>query len=120
VRFLRGRRKRQLSTAFVVAAAMVVFFLEWHGAPRVEIEPAVAAQLRSVPPGELYLGEKFEGLPLRSVRPFVYSDCKPGVPKRSPSPCHVVTVDRGAVSGSSVSQVSRARRQLYPVGRDIP
>jgi hypothetical protein len=120
VSFLRGHRKRQLITGFVVAGSLVVFLIEWHGAPRVKIDPAVVAELRSVPAGELYLGEKFEGLPLRTVTPFLYSDCKPGIPKRSPSPCHVVKVDRGEVTGSNAAQVSRARKQLRPVGRDTP
>ncbi len=120
MRYPRGRRKRQLITALVVVAVAGLFYLEWHGAPRVTIEPEVAAQLTHVAPGALYLGLSFEGLPLRTVTPFLYSDCKPGVEKRSPSPCHVIKVDHGVVTGTSPSQVRRARKRLHPVGQDTP
>jgi hypothetical protein len=118
VTILRGHRKRQLVSFLVAGAALTLFYLQWHSAPRVEIEPAVAVELRRASPDALYLGETFEGLPLRTVDPFLYSDCKPGVPKRSPEPCHWVRVTSGRITGSNEGQVSRARQKLRRVGAD--
>ena len=115
---LRGHRKRLLVTVLVAGTALTLFYLQWHAAPRVEIEPAVAAELRRASPDALYLGETFEGLPLRTVDPFLYSDCKPGVPKHSPEPCHWVRVASGRVTGSNEGQVNRARGKLHRVGAD--
>jgi hypothetical protein len=120
VPILRGHRKRQLVTVLVTAAALTLFYLQWHAAPRVKIEPAVAAKLRHARPDALYLGETFEGLPLRTVDPFLYSDCKPGVPKRAPEPCHWIRVAGGHVTGSNDGQVDRAREKLRRVGADTP
>jgi hypothetical protein len=116
VTLLRGRRKRQVVTALLAGGALVLFYVQWHSAPRVAIEPSVAAKLREAPPQALFLGETFEGLPLRTVDPFVYSDCKPGALKTSPMPCHWVRVSSGVVTGSSPAQVRRARKELRPVG----
>jgi hypothetical protein len=120
VPILRGHRNRQVVTALVVAAALGLFYLQWHQAPRVEIEPAVDAKLQRARPGALYLGETFEGLPLRTVDPFLYSDCKPGIPKRAPQPCHWVRVAGGRITGSNDAQVRRARGELRPVVADTP
>ena len=117
---LRGHRKRLLVTALVVIGSLYLFYLQWYAAPRVEIDPAVVAQLRHARPEAQYLGEIFEGLALRTVDPFLYSDCKPGVRKTSPTPCTWVRVDRGAVTGSDSRQVKRARKALRPVGADTP
>jgi len=120
VPILRGHRKRQVVTVLVTAAALGLFYLQWHQAPRVVIEPSVAAKLQRARPNALYLGETFEGLPLRTVDPFLYSDCKPGVPKRSPEPCHWVRVAGDRVTGSNDAQVKRARGHLRRVGADTP
>src|SRR5438445_381278 len=72
-----GQRKRRLVTAAVVVASIGLFALQWSQAPRVTTSPRVEAALAGVR-GELYLGETFEGLPLRTVHPFLYSDCVPG------------------------------------------
>jgi hypothetical protein len=113
--FLRGHRKRQVATALVVAACAGLFTLQWHQAPRVETSPAVIRQLPSAR-GELYLGKTFEGLPLRTVDPFLYSDCEPGKKKQTPVPCEWVKVTDGRVTGANPKQVARARRELRPVG----
>jgi hypothetical protein len=118
VRLLPRSRKRRLVTAGIVAASLALFTWQWAAAPRVEIEPEVAAQLRHVRPDALFLGKTFEGLPLRTVEPFLYSDCKPGVPKTSPMPCHWVRVDAGRVTGSNPAQVKRARTKLRTVAED--
>ncbi len=115
---LRGQRKRQLVTALAVIGSFYLFYLQWHEAPRVEIDPRVAAQLRHTPPQALFLGESFEGLALRSVDPFLYSDCEPGVPKTSPTPCQWLKVDHGTVTGSSEAQARRARRKLRTVASE--
>jgi hypothetical protein len=112
---LRGHRKRKVVTAAVVAAALALFALQWSQAPRVEAGPGVTRQLGAVR-GELYLGKTFEGLPLRTVDPFLYSDCEPGKPKRAPIACVWVKVDNGRITGSSPEQVARAKRKLRPVG----
>jgi len=120
VRLLPRSRKRRIVTAVIVAASLALFTWQWAAAPRVEIEPEVAAQLRQTRPGALFLGETFEGLPLRTVDPFLYSDCKPGVPKTSPMLCHWVRVASGRVTGSNAGQVRRAREKLRTVGSDTP
>jgi hypothetical protein len=120
VRLLPRSRKRRLVTAAIVAACLALFTWQWASAPRVEIDPEVAAQLRQARPDALFLGETFEGLPLRTVEPFLYSDCKPGVPKKAPMPCHWVRVASGRVTGSNAGQVKRARAKLRPVGADTP
>ncbi len=86
---LRGHRKRLLVTALVVIGSLYLFYLQWYAAPRVEIDPAVAAQLRHARPEAQYLGEIFEGLALRTVDPFLYSDCKPGREKDVTDSLHV-------------------------------
>jgi hypothetical protein len=111
---LRGRRKRQVVTALVVAACIGLFTLQWHQAPRVETSPAVLRQLPSAR-GELYLGKNFEGLPLRTVDPFLYSDCEPGKKKQTPVPCDWVKVTDGRVTGADPKQVARARAELRRV-----
>jgi len=120
VRLLPRSRKRRLVTAAILAASLALFTWQWAAAPRVEVEPEVAAQLRQAPRDALFLGETFEGLPLRTVDPFLYSDCKPNVPKTSPMPCHWVRVSRGRVTGSNAGQVKRAREKLRTVGSDTP
>jgi hypothetical protein len=112
--FLRGHRKRQVVTALVVVACAGLFTLQWHQAPRVETSPAVIRELRSAR-GELYLGRTFEGLPLRTVDPFLYSDCEPGKKKTAPIPCEWVKVEDGHVTGSDPKQVARARKHLVTV-----
>jgi hypothetical protein len=112
--FLRGRRKRQVVTALVVAASFGLFTLQWHQAPRVESSPTVIRQLPSAR-GELYLGKTFEGLPLRTVDPFLYSDCEPGKKKTAPVPCKWVRVENGHVTGANPKQVERARKHLVTV-----
>jgi hypothetical protein len=92
----------------------MLFALQWHGAPRVSASPEVTRQLPAAR-GELYLGETFEGLPLRTVRPFLYSDCEPGKPKRAPVPCDWVKVSSGRITGGDEDQVARARDELRPV-----
>ena len=103
---------RPVVTAVVVVAVVALFTWEWTAAPRVETAPHVEQQLSQVR-GRLYLGSRFEGLPLRTVRPFLYSDCLPG--KSHVVPCHWVKVDGGRVSGSDPKQVERARSELRPV-----
>jgi hypothetical protein len=100
--------------AFVTAAAVFLFFLQWSQAPRVTASAAVTSQLPSAR-GELYLGETFEGLPLRTVTPFLYSDCEPGKRKVTPVPCKWVKVEGGRVTGSDPKKVERARGKLRPV-----
>ena len=100
--------------ALVAAASLGLFYLQWSRAPRVDASPAVMRQLPSAR-GELYLGETFEGLPLRSVDPFVYGDCIPGKKKVTPVPCRWVKVADGRVSGGDPDQVERARKRLRPV-----
>jgi hypothetical protein len=111
---LRGHRKRQVVTAVVVLAAFFLFVLQWSQAPRVTASETVTRQLPAVR-GQLYLGETFEGLPLRTVAPFLYSDCEPGKPKTSPLPCKWVKVTAGRVAGHDPKQVARARAKLRPV-----
>jgi hypothetical protein len=105
-----------LVTAVVVVAMLLVFTWEWTAAPRVKIDPAVAAKLDDVPPGALYLGETFEGLPLRTIRPFVYSDCFHPTPELKR--CHWLRVAEGRVTGSDEKQVRRAQKKLHPVSAD--
>ena len=112
---LRGHRKRQLVTAAIAVAAVGLFVLQWSQAPRVQASAAVTRQLPSTR-GELYLGKTFEGLPLRRVRPFLYSDCEPGKRKTMPVRCDWVKVDGGRVSGADPKQVERARAELRRVG----
>jgi hypothetical protein len=81
-------------------------------APRVHASPDVLRQLRAVH-GDLYLGQAFEGLPLRTVQPFLYSDCLPGKPHVIP--CTWIRVDHGHVTGSAPTQVERAVRKLRRV-----
>jgi len=109
-----GRHKRRLVTAATVVVCAVLFAAEWAGAPRVAASPEVRRALGGVR-GELYLGETFEGLPLRSVHPFLYSDCIPGKPKVAPVPCTWVKVVDGHVSGGDRKQVARARKKLRRV-----
>jgi hypothetical protein len=113
--FLAGRRKRQVVTAAVVAGSCAVFAGEWAAAPRVEASPYVERQLASAR-GAWFLGETFEGLPLRTVSPFLYSDCDPGHPTQAPPmPCTWLKVARGRVTGADPKQVARARRALRRV-----
>ena len=100
-------------TTLVVLGVFSLFTWEWSAAPRVEASPAVERQLPGVR-GHLYLGPVFEGLPLRMVRPFLYSDCIPGRPHVIP--CAWLKVDRGVVTGSDAKQVERARSRLRRVG----
>jgi len=100
---------RRLVTAVVVAAVLAVFAWEWAAAPRVHASAEVRAQLATAR-GQLYLGTRFEGLPLRSVHPFLYSDCV-----RIFAGCAWLKVDRGRVTGGNPAQVARARRKLTPV-----
>ena len=86
------RVKRRVVTVAVVAAAIALFAWEWAAAPRVQVSDAVEQQLGSAR-GKLYLGETFEGLPLRRVDPFLYSDCLPGRPHVRP--CTSVRVADG-------------------------
>jgi hypothetical protein len=99
-------------TAVIVVAAGGLFTWEWAAAPRVHADPRVREELAGVR-GEQYLGTRFEGLPLREVRPFLYSDCVPGKPHVVA--CHWVRVDHGRVSGSDAAQVGRAQAKLRPV-----
>ena len=95
--------------------AAALFYFQWSQAPRVEASPAVTRQLPATR-GELYLGKTFEGLALRRVHPFLYSDCDPGKRKTMPVRCDWVKVDAGRVSGADPKQVKRARSALRPVG----
>jgi hypothetical protein len=104
--------KRRVITVAVVVAAGAIFTWEWTAAPRVHADPQVRSELAGVR-GEQYLGGRFEGLPLRTVRPFLYSDCLPGKPHVVA--CHWLRVDHGRVSGSDPAQVSRAEVKLRPV-----
>ena len=104
--------KRRVVTAAVVVAAIALFAWEWAAAPRVHVSEAVERELVSVR-GQLYLGKTFEGLPLRTVDPFLYSDCLPGKPHVLP--CTSVRVTGGRVTGTDADQVSRARKRLRRV-----
>ena len=106
------RVKRRVVTAGVVVAAIALFAWEWAAAPRVRASESVVRQLPSVR-GQLYLGRTFEGLPLRSVDPFLYSDCQPSRPHVRP--CQSLRVTRGRVTGTDAAQVKRARKRLRPV-----
>ena len=110
---LRGH-KRQLVTAAIVVATLAVFALQWAHAPRVQASPAATRRLPQAR-GELYLGKTFEGLPLRKVRPFVYSDCEPGKRKTAPVRCNWVKVEDGRVTGDDPKQVRRAQAALRQV-----
>jgi hypothetical protein len=101
-------------TTAIVAACLALFALQWSRAPRVAASAHVTRQLPAAR-GELYLGETFEGLPLRTVHPFLYSDCEPGKPKQAPVPCEWVKVSSGRVTGGDADQVARAKRALRPV-----
>jgi hypothetical protein len=116
VAVLRGHRKRQVVTAAIVVACCTLFVVQWSQAPRVKVDPAVRSQLADVR-GQLYLGETFEGLPLRKVDPFLYSDCRPGAPKLAEAqlPCEWLRVADGRVTGGDSVQVERARSKLRPV-----
>jgi hypothetical protein len=103
---------RRIVTALVVLGVLGLFTWEWTAAPRVRAAPHVERQLANAR-GELYLGTTFEGLPLRTVKPFLYSDCVPG--KAHVVPCAWIKVDRGFVSGDDPQQVARARARLRPV-----
>jgi hypothetical protein len=105
--------KRRWVTVAVVAAGASLFGWEWAAAPRVHTDAGVARELQTVV-GRPYLGSSFEGLPLRTVRPFLYSDCLPGRPHVVP--CAWVRVEHGRVTGSDSVQVGRAVRGLRPVG----
>jgi hypothetical protein len=109
-----GRHKRRLVTATTVAACALLFTLEWVAAPRVEVSPRVERALGGVR-GQVFLGETFEGLPLRTVHPFLYSDCIPGKKKVAPVPCTWVKVAGGRVTGGDPEQVERARKKLRRV-----
>jgi hypothetical protein len=104
-------RRRWTTLAAVIACASL-FTWEWAAAPRVHASPDVLRQLQAVR-GDLYLGQAFEGLPLRTVRPFLYSDCMPGKPHVIP--CTWVRVDGGRVTGRDPAQVRRAVRKLRRV-----
>ncbi|MDP9284665.1 MAG: hypothetical protein M3P41_06915 [Actinomycetota bacterium] len=104
---------RRWVTVAVVAACASLFGWEWAAAPRVHADARVERQLRTVV-GRPYLGSSFEGLLLRTVRPFLYSDCLPGRPHVVP--CTWVRVENGSVTGSDSAQVGRAVRDLRPVG----
>jgi hypothetical protein len=110
----RGQSKRRVVTAGIVAVSGAVFAWQWAAAPRVHADPHVERQLASVPPHELYLGTSFEGLALRRVQPFLYSNCRSGRARASLR-CDWVRVDGARVSGSDQQQVRRARDKLRPV-----
>jgi hypothetical protein len=112
---LRGHRKRQFVVAAIVVVCLGLFTLEWTNAPRVQASPSVTRQLPALR-GELFLGRTFEGLPLRRVRPFLYSDCAPGKRRTIPVRCRWVKVEHGRVTGRDPKQVARATRKLRPVG----
>jgi hypothetical protein len=105
--------KRRVVTAAVVVSAACLFAWEWAEAPRVAADARAKSQLPAAR-GQLYLGDAFEGLALRTVRPFLYSDCEPGL--SHPVPCRSVVVRFGRVSGTVPAQVERARRKLRRVG----
>jgi hypothetical protein len=98
----------------VAAACITLFSLQWWRAPRVAADQGAVRDLAAVR-GKLYLGTTFEGLPLRRVAPFLYSDCEPGARKRTPMRCSWVRVDAGVVTGDDTRQVARAKRALRPV-----
>jgi hypothetical protein len=104
--------KRKVVIAGVIVAVVALFTWEWTAAPRVKANPALAHDLAQVK-GQQYLGLRFEGLPLRTVRPFLYSDCIPGKPHVVA--CQWVKVEDGRVTGSSPAQVRRATTKLRPV-----
>ena len=104
--------KRRVITIAVVVAACAIFTWEWTAAPRVHADAQVRSELAGVH-GRQYLGPRFEGLPLRTVKPFLYSDCLPGKPHVVA--CHWLRVSDGQVSGSDPAQVTRARAKLRPV-----
>ena len=104
---------RRVVTGAAVVAVVTLFTWEWAAAPRVAASEQVLAQLSSAR-GQLYLGSRFEGLPLRTVRPFLYSDCVPGKPHVVA--CHWLRVQGGRVTGSDPRQVARARSSLRRVG----
>jgi hypothetical protein len=103
---------RKLVTAAVVAACLGLFYWEWAAAPRVRAGADVERRLRTVR-GELYLGSTFEGLPLRTVRPFLYSDCIPHRPHYAP--CTWVVIRDGRVAASSRELARHARAKLRRV-----
>ena len=110
----RGQRKRRIVTAGVVAVVLSLFAWQWAAAPRVHADPHVERKLATVPAHELYLGTSFEGLALRKVQPFVYSNCRT-VRVLHSLRCDWVRVDGADVSGSDAEQVERAREVLRPV-----
>jgi hypothetical protein len=103
---------RRIVTAGVIVVVLGLFTWEWAAAPRVHANPALKRDL-SQARGAQYLGLQFEGLPLRTVQPFLYSDCTPGKPHVVP--CQWVRVSKGRVSGSNTAQVRRATTKLRPV-----
>jgi hypothetical protein len=105
--------RRRFITLGVVVACAAIFSWEWAAAPRVHASPVVIRQLQAAR-GQAYLGSSFEGLPLRTVSPFLYSDCLPGKPHVLP--CTWVRVARGRVTGTNPAQVERAVRKLRRVG----
>ena len=104
--------RRALVTTGILVAVLALFTWEWAAAPRVHVSPTVERQLETAK-GRLYLGGSFEGLPLRTVDPFLYSDCIPGKPHVMP--CHWVRVADGRVTGVDPRQVRRARSELRRV-----
>ena len=104
--------RRRVVIAGVIVAVVALFTWEWAAAPRVKANPALARDLAQVK-GRQYLGLRFEGLPLRTVKPFLYSDYIPGKPH--PVPCQWVKVDDGRVTGTNPKQVQRATTKLRPV-----
>jgi hypothetical protein len=110
----QGQRKRRLVTAVVVAVVVSLFGWQWAAAPRVHADPNAQAALASLPAHELYLGTSFEGLALRRVRPFLYSNCRGRA--RASLRCDWVKVAGGRVTGSDRTQVARAVEGLRPVG----
>ena len=94
--------RRALVTTGIVAAVLALFTWEWTAAPRVHTSPAVERQL-----------ERARGQLLRTVDPFLYSDCIPG--KAHVVPCHWVRVAGGRVTGTDEHQVTRARSELRRV-----
>jgi hypothetical protein len=104
--------RRRWTTLAVVVACVSLFTWEWAAAPRVHASAAVLEQLSGVR-GDRYLGQSFEGLPLRTVRPFLYSDCLPGKPHIIP--CTWIRVDNGRVTGRNPAQVTRAVKRLRRV-----
>jgi hypothetical protein len=113
---LKGHRKRTIVTAATVAFLLFMFAWEWINAPRVDITPAVAAQLEKAPPRARYLGKTFEGLALRRVDPFYYSNCRLVRPEKDH--CHWLRVSNGRVTGSDPDQVARAEKKLRPLSAD--